>query len=159
MKMFIIKLTLLMVSLNSSMLAWASNDTIELKVKVCTKQDEINADNQPLSIRKNWNALYKFYQKFNHCDDGSIAEGFSEAIVTLLKDRWLEFFRMQSTWSRDLAFHTFVIKHVDASTNYDDLKMIASYTQNRCPKNYQKLCLSIDAAAQQAMKDIDAVKK
>lgn len=55
--------------------------------KDCSPADEEAAD-MATDYLTNWQAVRDSYARYRQCDDGSIAEGNSEAVVRLLVDKW-----------------------------------------------------------------------
>src|SRR5262245_46343165 len=66
--------------------ACASAQTIA-RPKVCSPEQAQAAD-QLVDSLDSWSAVNTYFTKYEHCDDGSIAEGSSEAIARLLADKW-----------------------------------------------------------------------
>ncbi|HZX27697.1 MAG TPA: hypothetical protein VFF16_11535, partial [Telluria sp.] len=63
---------------------------------------------------ESWAALDQARRRFSHCDDGSIAEGFSEAVARLLVDRWKTLRMLTLLARQDARLTSFVLKHIDA---------------------------------------------
>src|SRR5438128_12601239 len=53
----------------------------------CT-QAQADAAEKGLDRLSDWSEVYQAFKEFRQCDDGTIAEGWSAAIVRLLTDRW-----------------------------------------------------------------------
>ena len=87
-------LYLLLTCLSSSLLA-----------KECTKQEAIESELTSAYI-KTWQELESHFIKYAHCDDGAIAEGYSESVSTLMGTKWSEFL----AYSMDEDFLNFVKK-------------------------------------------------
>ena len=104
-------------------------------------------------------ALYKSFREFGHCDDGYLAEAYSEAVVSLLAYRWDELRKLSSLCASDSVFRTFVLAHVDSTTEEADLRMLVSNASERCPKPVGALCRDILAAADAALRNIDEEKR
>lgn len=100
-----------------------------------------------------WQAVYKSYRKYHACDDGVIAEGYSDSVVKLLANHWSEFPVMRHFITADPAFYQFVLSHIDATTDWDDLKNVATHAFSDCPKNAAKVCLAIERKASSAYKE------
>jgi hypothetical protein len=62
-------------------LAGANNGIAQQKP--CTRPDEKGALIVVDQLRS-WKAIYRAFERFGHCDDGAIAEGFSDAVVSTL---------------------------------------------------------------------------
>jgi hypothetical protein len=55
--------------------------------KKCTKTEAMEAEKEADSL-KDWDQVYRSYKRFSQCDDGAIAEGYSESITKLLAEDW-----------------------------------------------------------------------
>src|SRR5271167_4508688 len=60
---------------------------------------------------KTWRQIYRSFRLYSACDEGSIAEGYSEAVVRLLAAHWIQFSQLQNFAARDDAFRGFVLRH------------------------------------------------
>ena len=118
----------------------ASNGFAQVPAKrVCTRQEADQADTQIDSL-KDWDHVYRWYQKFSQCDDGSAAEGYSDAVSKLLADDWSHFNRLLALTKTDKRFQQFVLKHIDGIISPSVLHKIASNAETRCPKGGESLC-------------------
>lgn len=120
----------------------------------CTKRQEIEADHS-ISQAHNWKDIYNSYKKFQHCDDGYIAEGYSNLIVKTLAHQWDQINVLVKIVSKDKDFYAFVIRHIDATADKTELEMIISNNSKRCPKSVTKICLEIRDTAKEAFKEIE----
>jgi hypothetical protein len=110
--------------------------------QICTRDEAIEAENE-IDKLNDWDSLYKSFKQFAHCDDGAIAEGYSDIIGLLLGD-WKNFNRVAELTASDLNFKRFVIKHLDETIPYDTGEKIFENVQKRCPSNAKKLCKLIE---------------
>lgn len=55
--------------------------------KTCTQSDEKQALDESDGLN-DWNALHRNFIRFAQCDDGAVAEGYSDAIGRLLVHDW-----------------------------------------------------------------------
>src|SRR5574337_837603 len=99
-----------------------------------------------------WQQLYQQYKLYAHCDDGAIAEGFSEAVTRLLSDRWRDIRELEAILKDARRFRDFVVRHVDETVPADRLDSIAKNATRRCPRNMKSLCSDIASAAARAKK-------
>ena len=58
--------------------------------KACTLEESRKAESETDHLR-DWTSVHRSYVRFSHCDDGSIAEGYSDAVGKLLADQWDQF--------------------------------------------------------------------
>jgi hypothetical protein len=100
-----------------------------------------------------WDALYKSFRLYGHCDDGAVGEGYSESVAWILADRWKTLPRLSSLAAEDIAFRRFVLKHIDASDDMNDIKKIKGKVQTQCPQRLHKLCYDIGKRADEALKE------
>jgi hypothetical protein len=101
---------------------------------------------------RSWEALYRSYKKFGHCDDGAIGEGYSESVARILADHWSSLPRLAQLAGKDAAFREFAIRHLDATLNTDDLERIKKSATSRCRHDLQKTCSEIATQADYALK-------
>ena len=81
-----------------------------------------------------------------------MAEGFSEAVVSQLAHRWHALADFGRKSKGDAAFRSFVLRHIDASVDENDLKLLLSNAKSRCPKDLSALCSEIQLATELAIK-------
>lgn len=114
-------------------------------VRVCTQQEAQEAESVAATA-KSWRQLHRQFQHYAHCDDGAIAEGFSESVSILLAEHWKNIGQLEAILKSDLAFRKFVIKHIDDTVPADRLEHIAKNADERCRQNLKKLCRDIEVA-------------
>jgi hypothetical protein len=105
----------------------------------------MNAEKEADSL-KDWHQMYRSYTRFSQCDDGAIAEGYSESVSKILADDWKSFSRLIALTNRDNNFRAFVLKHIDQTVPADRLAKIRNNTRSQCPSAGRKLCTSIAKA-------------
>jgi hypothetical protein len=120
---------------------------------LCTKAQEIEAD-RSISKAHRWEDIYDSFRKFQHCDDGYIAEGYSNLIVKTLSHRWEQINVLVKIVSKDKDFYDFVIRHIDATTDKTELEMIISNSNKCSSKITVAICAEIKNAANKALKEI-----
>jgi hypothetical protein len=86
--------------------------------------EEARAAEQEAAYLRNWDAIYGSYERFKECDDGSVAEGYSESVVTTLRTRWDDIRRLQQLGDEHEGFRPFVLRHIDETVSVDALKEI-----------------------------------
>lgn len=118
----------------------------------CSQADALAAENSTDHL-KSWPAVHDSYAKYKQCDDGAIAEGYSDDIVKLLANDWRSLDPLRRYTSSDSGFYRFVLSHIDATTDWDDLKKIVSNASHDCPKNASKMCIEIQHKAAAAYKE------
>ena len=105
----------------------------------CSDSDARRAAAETDTIR-DWGALYKSYRLYHACDDGGIAEGYSEATARILVDHWNTLPRLAYHAKRDPNFWRFVLKHVDETLDVSDVEKIRANTKEKCPTGLRVLC-------------------
>jgi len=104
-----------------------------------------------------WDALYKSYRRYGHCDDVDAQEGYSESIARILVDHWETLPRLAELIEQDKSFDTFV--GLDATMNMDDVVKIRSNAAKRCPAGLARLCAKLKKDADEAIAEDASVKK
>jgi hypothetical protein len=102
---------------------------------------------------RSWDALYKSYKTFGRCDDGAVAEGFSESVARILADHWNTLPRFVQIADKDAAFRAFVIKHLDPTLNMDDVEKIRQDALTHCPIGLQTTCNHLVKQADSALRE------
>ena len=118
--------------------------------RVCTEAEQkeaIDADS------RDWKALYGLYKHLAHCDDGAGAENFSDIVVRFLARDWKHFRDLETLVASDRNFRRFVLNHIDATTDPDDLRAIVSNAHRRCPSTAKRLCGIVKSSAESALRD------
>jgi hypothetical protein len=114
------------------------------KAKPCTREDAIRADHEASSLR-GWAEVYKSYKNFAQCDDGGIAEGYSDSVARLLSEKWASADQLNRLSSRDRGFEKFVLRHIDELMTPDQANKIRDNADTRCPSHAKRLCEKIAA--------------
>jgi hypothetical protein len=117
--------------------------------RICTNQ-EARAAEAVAATARSLEELHRQFESYSHCDDGAIAEGFSEAVTLLLAERWQKVQRSYKVLRHDSAFRAFVIRHIDETVPTERLNRIAENAQKRCSSEMKGLCLEIQMAAKKA---------
>ena len=113
--------------------------------KKCTKAEAMEAEKEADSL-KDWDQVYRSFKRFSQCDDGAIAEGYSESITKLLVEDWKSSKRLLVLANRSRTFRRFVLKHIDETVPGDRLASIANDGRSEWPAESRNLCLSIAKA-------------
>jgi hypothetical protein len=89
---------------------------------------------------KSWKLVHLSFVNYVSCDDGAIAEGYSDSISRLLADRWQEFEKLQELAGQDPSFKDFVLRHIDESMSSEQAKAIEQNARFHCPVGGTALC-------------------
>ena len=124
----------------------------------CSAKMYDRADASLKSAARNWRSLMNHRKAFATCDDGALGEGYSDAVVTLLANRWGQFDEFASLSRRNPAFRRWAIRHIDSTASSDDLKKVARNAA-KCAggTNKQDLCHLVRSAATLALGDLSAL--
>jgi hypothetical protein len=112
----------------------------------CTRQEAIQAEKTVDSL-KQWGQVYHSYRKYSQCDDGAIAEGYSDAIGKLLANDWSHFNGLLALTKTDKPFQEFVLRHIDETLSHDVLQKILNNARSKCPKGGEALCVLVSRSA------------
>lgn len=121
----------------------------QVDAKECTGVEAQEAE-AGVDTLKDWSAIYTAFKRYGHCDDGGIAEGWSEAVVHLLASNWGSLKQAAVYTTNDKGFRRFFLKHIDASADTDEIKSIGKLAGSQCPPNLKLLCKEIEASVTEA---------
>lgn len=119
--------------------------------KTCSPK-EADAADAAIDGLDSWTRVARAFQRYGHCDEGSIAEGNSEAIARLLVDHWGTAPSLARLVRRDPALKRFILRHIDSTLDTDDLVKIRSLASASCPAGSASFCSELLAAANRAAK-------
>lgn len=113
--------------------------TFEVDAANCSKAMAIAAETKAGEL-KSWSEVYVWFKRYRNCDDGAIAEGFTESITILLARQWSVLPQLAARADKDTQFRAFVLKHIDESADADNLRLIEENAKRKCPPKYTRLC-------------------
>ena len=105
---------------------------------------------------QSWHDLHVAFSRFRGCDDGVIAEGYSGSVVKLLAGHWDKLADLQVLADVDSAFRSFVLEHIDETTDPRDVGHILMVAEKRCPRTATALCRDVRLACQRTNRMFDA---
>jgi len=108
---------------------------------------------------RSWKHLHDAWRKYPDCDDGVVADSYSEFVVHTLATHWETLWEANWLMERDPAFRAFVLGHIDATTDVDELSRILANAKLVVPRGTASLCREIASRAKRARSEIQAVKK
>jgi hypothetical protein len=108
---------------------------------------------------KNWNDLSLWYENYSECDDGYFAEGLSDFVVVSLAKRWKDMPSLQIEITKNREFKDFVLKHIDTTTDSNDLRTIGRNVKTKCPVNLHPLCKEIGKYTLVILNEMKEIKK
>jgi len=118
----------------------------------CTDIEGRHALDEAETLRS-WDALYKSYKLCRQCDDGAIGEGYSESVARILADHWNTLPEMARLARKDSQFRVFVMGHIDATLNMDDVEKIRKKARAQCPTGLRAVCSDLAKQADAALKE------
>jgi len=128
-------------------LTFGSNALADASAKRhCTEGDAIQVEKEADSLN-DWDQVYRSYRRFSQCDDGAIAEGYSDSVSKLLANDWNHFDRLLTLTKTDKPFQQFVLKHINETLSDGVLLTIATNARSNCPRGGQSLCRLIARSA------------
>jgi hypothetical protein len=86
-----------------------------------------------------WEELAIHHGKYRACDDGYIAEGYSEVVSLLLANNWGNL--KVAKWSHD--FKKFVVEHIDETWGIKNYKKAHFNARTKCTTELSDICLAI----------------
>ncbi len=122
--------------------------------KTCALTDQQFAT--AINTLREWPKIHAFYRAhFPPCpDDGMFAEGYSELVVRTLATNWSNLPELRAAGSKDPRFKAFVLRHIDATTNEADLRVIQASATSQCPRGSGSLCAGIRKASSRALSEL-----
>lgn len=114
---------------------------------------------EALFSAKTWTDLRLWFENYPLCDDGYYGEGVSEFVTASLAKKWESLKSLQQEIRKSRSFKDFVLTHIDATTDEDNLKRIVNNARTRCPLNLRGLCTHIENSAQMALKEMHEVEE
>ena len=108
-----------------------------------------------INTLREWPKIHAFYSAhFPPCpDDGMFAEGYSELVVRTLATNWSNLPELRVAGTKDPRFMSFVLRHIDATTNEADLRVIQANARSQCPRGSGSLCSEIRKASSRALSE------
>lgn len=120
----------------------------------CTRSQAIQAETQADTL-KTWAEVFASYQHYKQCDDGAIAEGYSDSIAKLLSAHWDQIGELAKLSTIDAGFERFVVRHIDELMTPDQYSVIRQQVTSSCPANASRLCTKM----KKRVADLDAESK
>lgn len=122
----------------------------------CSEAQASRAEDEADDL-KSWDALHKSCKLYRGCDDGAIAEGYSDSVAKILANHWDTLLRLDTLSRGDAGFRKFVLRHIDATGDTKDLEKIAESAKRECPEGLGALCAEISNSADEALSEIRRV--
>jgi hypothetical protein len=104
---------------------------------------------------KTWEQIYDWFTRYSACDEGTIAEGYSDVVVKMLAHEWDQLPHLRTLVADDSRFRGFVLRHLDATVDRSDLTVVVTNASRRCPRRDLRLCTDILRQATSARSEVD----
>lgn len=88
---------------------------------------------------KSWSDLDEHFAEFHSCDDGAIAEGYSDVISMLLTKKWKEL----NSLKIDDEFKKFIVSHIDKTWKESEITSASNNVNSYCIDNIKEICEAI----------------
>ena len=108
--------------------------------KPCTPPEAATAE-KSIDRVVNWDQLYKAYKEFRHCDQGPVAEVYTEAVLRCLVE-WKKVEVLANSMSQDKDYNAWVVRHLRAAAP-EDQKSVYSRAKMNCPKGLDEFCTGL----------------
>lgn len=118
--------------------------------RYCTKEEARSVE-AVAPTADSWPQLKRRFDRYSHCDDGAIAEGFSESISLLLADQWRDIRQLDEIVRHQSAFRVFVLRHIDETVPEERLERIGGNAREQCPPGLEDLCREIGSRVVQVL--------
>ena len=112
----------------------------------CSYREAMKAEEGADSL-KNWAEVYRAFKLYGKCDNGGVAEGYSDSVAKLLAWHWSGVRELSEMMQKDPLFGRFVLSHVDETIGLEGDKAIIANARYHCPPGLEKLCKRIDKVA------------
>ncbi len=103
----------------------------------CT-QEEAMAAEEIAAYANSWETLENAFIKYEHCDDGSIAAGFSESVSNLLAYKWSELNYLKNK----PQLYKFVLSHIDETWGMQFEDVLKNVNRS-CPNFAKSICQAV----------------
>jgi len=105
--------------------------------KPCSANDAATAE-KVVDRVVNWDQLYKAFQDYRHCDQGPVADVYTDALMRCLVE-WKQVDALAGTMQKDKDYHDFIFRHLRAASG-EDQKSVFARAKMSCPKGLDAWC-------------------
>ena len=102
--------------------------------------------------REDWKSLLRHREKFASCDDGELAEAYTEAVVGLFAYKWDQLDKFAGQVHGHANLQKWALRHIDSSASKEDLKKISSNASS-CRNGLKHLCKIIKQTSERALRE------
>jgi hypothetical protein len=112
-------------------------------VENCSNKDG-NVAERSIALLRTWRQVYDSFRLYESCDDGAIAEGYSNLIANILVKHWDWTFELSQLAQADPKFEAFIFKHLDTTMSPKQAQYITLHAHKKCPDGAGAFCNEID---------------
>jgi hypothetical protein len=92
---------------------------------------------------KTWDEVFGAWKDFKHCDDGAIAEGFSDSVTKILSEKWTENGHLIELIESNPQFEKFIVVHINRTVPRERLTAIRHLAKMQCINATPQFCLKV----------------
>jgi hypothetical protein len=111
-----------------------------------------------LSSMKTWSDLRVWFENYLICDDGYLGEGLSEFVTSTLAKQWNSINLLEGETSKNPKFKEFVLLHIDATSDADNLIVIQQNAEKKCPPKLDSFCKEIGKSVKIAINEMNEIE-
>ena len=148
---FLRLILILEIGSGSMRIALAAERLCSLKDEEAASDDLTRLSTQSLNSLSLWRSLHESFQRFAKCDDGFIAEGYSNVVTKGLAQNWSTVAKLERIVRRDAKFKAFVLTHIDATADVTDLMAVRKSATSNCKHCSLSLCKELAQRASAAL--------
>jgi len=101
-----------------------------------------------------WATLRSWRIAFSACENCALGKLVSEYVTVRLAQRWEVLADLEHDIEKDPQFRDFVLRHIDVTSDPEDLNAIVRNATQRCPEKSAALCGAIAQAARSALAEM-----
>lgn len=121
-------------------------------IRDCDLKTSLAVETEQATL-KNWDDLYSLFTRFRECDNGGVAEGYSDFVVHHLATQWSSLPKVAALAERNQNFREFILSHIDATADTEELGNIEIHSRTKCPLHLKEFCRAIEASAKNAISE------
>lgn len=113
--------------------------------KACTKSDAAKAE-KAIDMVTDFKQLERAWKDWKHCDEGTVAEVYNDAVMRLLVD-WKGVDVLAASMQSNAEYGDWLVRRIKLATR-EDRTAVFSRAKTGCPANLDAFCARLaDAAA------------
>ena len=117
--------------------------------RTCSAQEAQDAEVASVTP-KTWKDFHAIFVRFGHCDDGAIAEGFSDSVGRLLAGKGGRLRELSALCAQDRSFQRFTVNHADETLSDDVIVEALMNVRKGCPPGRDDLCRDLEFKLEQS---------